>query len=186
MKTLILLFFGACLCLGSFALFTALSSVPTNFATEQELPSFYRLFFNFKCDPKQNKILYPSPTLLTNIIIGACLVAGLGLIYKSVSQLEKTRPPQPSKPLPLQFLKPYLPSAIILLSILLMTGIVHTMLHGSWIINIVVGTTLFLGVFGLHSMYKSLTGRTERTRWLILVVATMCVLMAHLTLNALL
>jgi len=132
-----------------------LSSIPTNFVPEEQLPSFYRLFFNFNYNPTQNALIKPTPTLLTNTIIGTCLLAGLSLIYKSVGQLEKKRMHAVSKPLPLQFLKPYLPSAIILLSILLMTGIAHALLYSSWIINLVVGTVYFLGVFGLHSMYKT-------------------------------
>lgn len=187
LKTLILLLLGAFLCVGGFGFFVVLSSIPTNFVPEEQVPRFYRLFFNFKYNPTQNALIKPTPTLLTNIIIGTCLIAGISLIYKSVGQLEKKFPPESKpKPLPLQFLKPYLPSIAILLSIILLTGIVHTIFYGSWIINLVVGTVYFLGVFGLHSMYKSLTGRDTRSRWLMLFISAMSLLIAYFTLEALL
>lgn len=187
MKTLVLLFLGVSLCLGGFALFVGLSRIPTNFVPEEEVPSFLRLFFNFKYNPTQSALIKPTPTLLTNIIMGTCLVAGLTLIYKSVGQLEKKYPPTSKpKPLPLQFLKPYLPSVIILLSIILLTGVIHTLFYSHWIVNLVVGTVYFLGVFGLHSMYKSLTGRDPQSRWLMLFISVMSLLIAYFTLEALL
>lgn len=181
------MFTGVSLCLGSFITFTLLSSIPTNFVPEEQLPWFYRLFFNFKYNPTQNALIKPTPSLLTNSIMGSCLVAGLGLIYKGVGQLEKTHPPtSKSKPLPLQFLKPYLPSAVILLCILLMTGIVHTLFYSSWIVNLIIGFSYFLGVFGLHSLYKTATTRDARSRWLTLIIATLSILIAYFTLEGLL
>jgi len=74
---------------------------------------------------------------------------------------------------------------LILLHILfvaLLTGVSHTLFYSTFIINLVVGFTYFLGIFGLYSIYESL--RFKEKRWLILFIGFLSVLIAVSALEA--
>lgn len=75
---------------------------------------------------------------------------------------------------------------VVLIFIILLTGVVHTFRYSSWLVNFVVGFTLFLGFFGLHSVYTSILYKTKKKRWLNLVVSLICVFLAYSILEFLL
>jgi len=84
------------------------------------------------------------------------------------------------------FLKPHLPGLVLITSIILMTGIVHSLTFSSLIVNMVVGSTIGLGTFGLYSMHQSLGCRDKNKRWLLLLTGFLSVLIAYFTLEGLL
>jgi len=74
---------------------------------------------------------------------------------------------------------------VVLIAIILLTGPVYSLLHSSFLPNLVVGLTYFLGVLGLYSIYESVRYRDKNKRWLIFFFGVMSILIAYFTLEAL-
>lgn len=73
----------------------------------------------------------------------------------------------------------------VFIAIFLMTGPIHSLVYGNFIVNVVVGFTIFLGSFGLYIIYESWRYTDKNKRWLMLFFGLMSVLIAYFALEAL-
>ena len=72
---------------------------------------------------------------------------------------------------------------VLLAFIIMLTGIVHSLVYSSFLVNIVVGLTFFLGVFGLYSIYTSLQIKDRLRCYATLFTGFLCVLIAYFCLE---
>ena len=75
---------------------------------------------------------------------------------------------------------------LVLAAIIMLTGLVHTLLYSSFLVNIVIGLTYFLGAYGLWNMYESIKYKNKQKRYIVLFSGAICVLIAYFSLELLL
>lgn len=75
---------------------------------------------------------------------------------------------------------------VIIVCVALMTGVQFMLLYGHVLVNLVIGSVIGLGVFGLYSMYESRLYKSKEKKWLMLVTGFLSVLIAYVTLEGLL
>ena len=75
---------------------------------------------------------------------------------------------------------------VVLACIILMTGVQYSLLYSHILVNVVVGSTIGLGVLGHYTAYQSLRCRDKNKRWLLMVTGFVSLLIAYATLEGLL